>query len=142
MLSKAWRSLVARFTSKPQGQLRFWVHRDPKYQSFWQPIARHDQQPRLQIQVYLEASNLGAAACWIVAAVLADVPAIQTVIGVRDASTRKFAPDNPLPPRQLTTVSLQFLVNGQSVSSHEPFRGTLVLTEQAGGRHFIKVVMH
>jgi hypothetical protein len=65
-----------------------------------------------------------------------------SVIGVRDAKSHKFAHDNPLPPRQLTTVSLLFLVNGQSHSIGEPFRATVLLTDHVGGRHPLKVIMH
>jgi len=112
------------------------------YQSVWHPIVTPNQQPGMQIQIYLEASNMAAGAYRIVAAEIADMPAIQTVIGVRDAKSRKFAHDNPLPPRQLTTVSLHFLVNGQSYSLGGPFRATVILTDHVGGRHLIKVIMH
>ena len=142
MFGKARQWLTARLGSKQQDPLRLFVHRHPMYQSVWQPIVTPDKQPGLQIQIYLEVSNRAAGACWIVAAEIADMPAIQTVIGVRDAKSRKFAHDNPLPPRQLTTVSLLFLVNGQSHSIGEPFRATVVLTDHVGGRHPLKVIMH
>jgi hypothetical protein len=96
----------------------------------------------MEIQIYLEASNMAAGAYGIVAAEIADMPAIQTVIGVRDARSHRFAHDNPLPPRQLTTVSLHFLVNGQSHSIGEPFRATVILTDHVGGRHSLIVIMH
>jgi hypothetical protein len=142
MFGKARQWLTARLGSKQQDPLRLFVHRHPMYQSVWQPIVTPDQQPGLQIQIYLEVSNRAAGACWIVAAEIADMPAIQTVIGVRDAKSHKFAHDNPLPPRQLTTVSLLFLVNGQSHSIGEPFRATVLLTDHVGGRHPLKVIMH
>jgi hypothetical protein len=141
MFGKAWRWLTAR-GGKQQDPLRLFVHRHPMYQSFWHPIATPNRQPGMQIQIYLEASNLAAGAYRIVAAEIADMPAIQTVIGVRDAKSRKFAHDNPLPPRQLTTVSLHFLVNGQTPSIGEPFRATVILTDHVGGRHPLKVIMH
>jgi hypothetical protein len=142
MFGKAWRWLTARLSGKEQGPLRLFVHRHPMYQSVWQPIVTPDQQPGMQIQIYLEASNMAAGAYRIVAAEIADMPAIQTVIGVRDAKSRKFANDNPLPPRQLTTVSLHFLLNGQSYSIGQPFRATVILTDHVGGRHPLKVIMH
>jgi hypothetical protein len=142
MFGKARQWLTARLSSRQQDPLRLFVHRHPMYQSVWQPIVTPDKQPGLQIQIYLEASNMAAGAYWIVAAEIADMPAIQTVIGVRDAKSHKFAHDNPLPPRQLTTVSLLFLVNGQSHSIGEPFRATVVLTDHVGGRHPLEVIMH
>ena len=142
MFGKAWRWLTARLSGKQQGPLRLFVHRHPMYQSVWQPIVTPDKQPGMQIQIYLEASNMADGAYWIVAAEIADMPAIQTVIGVRDAKSRKFANDNPLPPRQLTTVSLHFLVNGQSHAIGEPFRATVILTDHVGGRHSLIVIMH
>ena len=141
MFGKAWRWLTAR-SGKQQGLLRLFVHRHPMYQSFWHPIVAPNQQPGMEIQIYLEGSNMAAGAYRIVAAEIADLPAMQTVIGVRDARSHKFAHDNPLPPRQLTTVSLHFLVNGQSYSLDEPFRATVILTDHVGGRHLLKVIMH
>jgi hypothetical protein len=142
MFGKAWRWLTARLSGRQQGPLRFFVHRHPMYQSFWHPIVTPNQQPGLQIQIYLEASNMAAGAYRIMAAEIAGIAAIQTVIGVRDARSRKFAHNNPLPPRQITTVSLHFLVNGQSYSLGEPFRATVILTDHVGGRHLLKVIMH
>ena len=141
MFGKAWRWLTAR-SGKQQSLLRFFVHRHPMYQSFWHPIATLNRQPGMQIQIYLEASNMAAGAYRIVAAEIADMPATQTVIGVRDAKSRKFAHDNPLPPRQLTTVSLHFLINGQFHSIGEPFRANVILTDHVGGRHSLIVIMH
>jgi hypothetical protein len=142
MLGKAWQWLTARLGGTQQNALRLFVHRHPTYQSFWQPMVTPDNQPGTQIQIYLEASNMAAGAYGIVAAEIADMPALQTVIGVRDAKSRTFAPDNPLPPRQLTTISLHFLINGQSRSIGEPFRATVILTDHVGGRHSLIVIMH
>jgi hypothetical protein len=61
---------------------------------------------------------------------------------VRDARTHEFAPDNPLPPRQLTTVSLHFLIDANASPVGEPFRATVVLTDHVGGRHLVDVIMH
>jgi hypothetical protein len=112
------------------------------YPSFWHPMPTPDQQPGMEIQIHLEASNMAASAYRIVAAEIAGLSAIQTVIGVREARTHQFAQNNPLPPRQITTVSLHFLVDGQSCSIDEPFRATVILTDHAGERHPIKVIMH
>ena len=144
MLGKAWRWLASRLDNKQQGQrrLRFSVHRHPTYQSFWRPAATPDQAPRLEIQVFLEASNMSADACRITAAEIAGMPAIEAVIGVRDAGTGTFARDNPLPPRQITTLSLHFLVDGQAVSGGDPFSAVLILTDDVGERHPVKVIMH
>jgi hypothetical protein len=142
MFGKGWQWLTARFGRRQQGDLRFSVHRHPMYESFWRPTATPGQDPRLEIQIYLEAGNMAADAYWIVAAELAGMSAIQTVIGVRDASTRTFAPHNPLWPRQLTTLSLHFLIDGQSHSSGDPFRATVVLTDHVGRTHPVKVLMH
>ena len=142
MFGKAWRWLTARLSGKQQGPLRFSVHPHPMYQSVWHPIVTPNQPPGMRIQICLEASNMAAGAYRIVAAEIAGISAIQTVIGVRDARSRKFAHNNPLPPRQLTTLSLHFLVNGQSYSLGEPFRATVILTDHVGGRHLIKVIMH
>ena len=141
MFGKAWQWLTTR-SGKQQDPLRLFVHRHPMYQSSWHPIVTPNKQPGMEIQIYLEASNLAAGAYTIVAAEIADMSAIQTVIGVRDARSHKFAHDNPLPPRQLTTVSLHFLVNGQSHSIGEPFRATVILTDHVGGRHPLEVIMH
>jgi hypothetical protein len=111
------------------------------YESFWRSTTTPGQDLRLEIQIYLEASNMAPDAYWIVAAELAGISAIQTVIGVRDARARTFAPDNPLWPRQLTTLSLHFVIDGQSHSSGEPFRGTVVLTDHVGRTH-PNVLMH
>jgi hypothetical protein len=142
MLNKAWRSLMARFGGKPQGRLRLSVHRDPLYPSSWQPIETSGAPPRTEIQLYLEASNLGADACWITTAEIDGAPVLQTAIGVRDAATHKFAPDNPLPPRRLTTLSLRFLIDGEPPATGEPFRATVILTDHAGSRHFVHVILH
>jgi hypothetical protein len=142
LFGKAWEWLTARVGGKQQGQLRLFVHRHPRYRSFWQPIATPDQQLRTEIQIHLEASNLAASACRIMTAEIAGMPATQTVIGVRDVRTGKFAPDNLLPPRQLSTVSLHFLVDGQSPSIAERFRATVILTDHVGKRHPITVIMH
>jgi hypothetical protein len=142
MLGKAWQWVTARLNGKQQGGVRLFVHPHPMYQSFWHPMAMPNEQPGLQIQIYLEASNMAASAYWIMAAEIAGMPAVQTVIGVREAKSGKFAPDNPLPPRQLTTVSLLFLVDGQSHPIGEPFRATVILTDHVGGRHPLKVIMH
>jgi hypothetical protein len=142
MFGKAWWWLTARLNGKQQGKLRLLVHRHPMYPSFWHPMPTPDQQPGMEIQIHLEASNMAASAYRIVAAEIAGLSAIQTVIGVREARTHKFAQNNPLPPRQITTVSLHFLVDGQSCSIDEPFRATVILTDHAGERHPIKVIMH
>src|SRR3977135_3604318 len=82
MFGKAWRWLTAR-SGKQQGRLGLFVHRHPMYQSFWQPIVTPNKQPGMQIQIYLEASNMAAGAYGIVAAEIADRPATQTLIGER-----------------------------------------------------------
>ena len=68
MFGKAWRWLTAR-SGKQQGLLRLFVHRHPMYQSFWQPIVTPNKQPGMQIQIYLEASNM-AAGCAMYSATL------------------------------------------------------------------------
>jgi hypothetical protein len=141
MFGKAWQWLTAR-SGKQQGALRLFVNRHPMYQSSWRAIVAPDKQPGMEIQIYREVSNMAAGAYRIVAAEIADMPALQTFIGVRDARSRKFAHDNPLPPRQLTTVSLHFLINEQSHSIGEPFRATVILTDHVGARHPLKVIMH
>lgn len=142
MFGKAWGWLTARLGSQPQGRLRFSVHRHPMYPSSWGPVAVSDQPPRLQIKVHLEASNMAAEPCWITGAEIDGLRASETVIGVRDARTGKFAHDNPLPPRHLATVSLDFLIDGHSHPTDEPFRATLILTDHLGERHPVKVTMH
>ena len=142
MFDKGWRWLTGRFGRKQQGELRFSVHRHPMYESSWRPAMVPGEDRHLEVQIYLEAGNMAADAYWIVAAELAGMPALQTAIGVRDAKTRTFAPDNPLAPRQLTTLSLHFLIDGQSHSSEEPFSATVVLTDHTGRTHPVKVLMH
>src|SRR5262245_36790692 len=68
MFEKSWRRLTARLNGKPHSRLRFTVHRHPEYQSFWHPSVTADQRPGLQIQIYLEASNLADNPFWIMAA--------------------------------------------------------------------------
>lgn len=142
MFNKAWRWLTAQLGGKPPDQLRLRVHRDPKYPSSWLPVYTLGQQPRLEIQIYLEADNEAAAPCWIAAAEIAGAPMVKTVIGVRDAKTGTFAADNPLPPRHLSTVSLHFLVDGPPPLVGEPFDALVILTDHAGARHSVKVTMH
>jgi hypothetical protein len=142
MLGKAWGWLTARLGGQPLGRLRLSVHRHPMYESLWRPSTISDQPSRLEIQIYLEASNMANEPCWITAAEIDGMPAVETVIGVRDAKTAKFAPDNPLPPRHIAVVSLHFLIDGQSPSAGEPFRAALVLTDHLGERHHTKVIMH
>jgi hypothetical protein len=142
MLGKAWGWLTARFGGQPQGRLRFSVHRHPSYQSFWRPSDASQRTPRMEIQIYLEASNMTNQPRRIADAGIEGMPARATVvIGVRDAGTGKFAPDNPLPPQRLAVVSLLFLIDGQSQSVDEPFQALLLLTDDRGERHSTKVVM-
>ena len=142
MLGKAWGWLTGRLGGQSQGRLRFSVHRHPMYQSFWRPSVASERRRGLEIQIYLEASNTSAEPCWIAAAEIDGLPAVQAVIGVRDARSGRFAPDNPLPPRHITVVSLHFLIDGQSPSAGEPFRAILALTDHRGERHHVKVIMH
>lgn len=142
MFGKTWQWLAARLGGKPQGTLRFSVHRHPMYPSLWCPNATPGRQPEIEVQIHLEAANMAASAYWIVAAEIAGMPARQTVIGVRDSGTGTFAPDNRLPPRRLTTVSLQFLVEAQFMPTAEPFHATVILTDHVGGQHLVKVIMH
>jgi hypothetical protein len=143
MLGKAWGWLTARLGGRPQGRLRFTVHRYPAYQSFWRPSVESERAPRLEIQIYLEASNMANEPRWITAAAFEGMPSTATVvIGVRDATTGKFAPDNPLPPQRIAVVSLFFLIDGESRSADEPFHVTLLLTDDLGERHSTKVILH
>jgi hypothetical protein len=143
MLGKAWGWLTARLGRQPQGRLRLSVHRDPAYQSFWRPSVESDRTPRLEIQIYLEASNMASEPRWLAAAEFEGMPSTATVvIGVRDASTGKFAPENPLPAQRIAVVSLLFLIDGESRSADEPFHVTLLLTDDLGERHSTKVIMH
>ena len=57
-------------------------------------------------------------------------------------ATGKFAPENPLPPQRIAVVSLLFLIDGESRSADEPFHVTLLLTDDLGERHSIKVILH
>ena len=68
MLGKAWGWLTARLGGQRQGRLRFAVHRYPAYQSFWRPSEESERTPRLEIQIYLEASNMTNEPRWITAA--------------------------------------------------------------------------
>jgi hypothetical protein len=143
MLGKAWGWLTARLGRQPHGRLRLSVHRDPAYQSFWRPSVESDRTPRLEIQIYLEASNMTNQPRWLAAAEIEGMPSTAiVVIGVRDAGTGKFAPENPLPPQRIAVVSLLFLIEGQSQSANEPFHVTLLLTDHLGERHYTKVIMH
>jgi hypothetical protein len=143
MLGKAWGWLTARLGGQRQGRLRFAVHRYPAYQSFWRPSEESERTPRLEIQIYLEASNMTNEPRWIAAAEFEGMPSTATVvIGVRDAGTGKFAPKNPLPPQRIAVVSLLFLIDGESRSADEPFHVTLLLTDDLGERHSTKVILH
>ena len=143
MLGKAWGWLTARLGGRPPGRLRFSVHRYPAYQSFWRPSEESERTPRLEIQIYLEASNMTNEPRWLTAAEFAGMPSTATVvIGVRDAATAKFAAANPLPPQRIAVVSLLFLIDGESRSADEPFHVTLLLTDDLGERHSTKVIMH
>lgn len=143
MFGKAWGWLSARLGGQPQGRLRFSVHRHPEYQSFWRPSDASQRTPQTEIQIYLEAGNMTGEPRWITGAEFEGMPAHATVvIGVRDASTGKFAPNNPLPPQRIAVVSLHFLIDGQTRSADEPFHVTLRLTDNLGERHSTKVIMH
>jgi len=143
MLGKAWGWLTARLGGQPQGRLRFSVHRHPAFQSYWRPSVESERTPRLEIQIYLEASNMSNEPRWIAAAEVEGMPSTAiVVIGVRDARIGKFAPENPLPPQQIAVVSLRFLIDGHSRSADEPFHVTLLLTDHLGERHYTKVIMH
>jgi hypothetical protein len=143
MLGKAWGWLTARLGGHRQGRLRFSVHRHPTYQSFWRPSDESERVPRLEIQIYLEASNMTNEPRRITAAEIEGMPSTATVvIGVRDAGTAKFAAANPLPPQRIAVVSLLFLIDGQSRSADEPFHVTLLLTDDLGERHSTKVILH
>jgi hypothetical protein len=142
MLNKAWRSLRARLGNGQRRPLKLMVHRAPMYPSFWEPVVLPDRQPGVLVQVHLEASNMTDRAYGIVTAELSGLPARETVIGVRDPKTRNFAPDNPLPARQIATVSLQFLIDGGPAAPDAPFRATLVLTDHLGGTHATQVILH
>ncbi len=88
MLGKAWGWLTARLGGHHQGRLRFSVHRHPTYQSFWRPGDESEQPPRLEIQIYLEASNMTNEPRWLAAAEIEGMPSTAiVVIGVRDATT-------------------------------------------------------
>lgn len=142
MLGKAWGWLTGRLGGRPLGRLRFSVHRHPTYPSFWRPSDASQRTPRMEIQIHLEASNMTNAPRWLTAAEIEGMPAHATVaIGVRDSSTGKFAPENPLPPQRIAVVSLLFLIDGQSRSVDEPFHATLLLTDDLGERHSTKVIM-
>lgn len=143
MLGKAWGWLTARLGGHRQGRLRFAVHRYPAYQSFWRPSEESERTPRLEVQIFLEASNMTNEPRWIAAAAFEGMPPTATVvIGVRDAETGKFAPKNPLPPQRIVVVSLLFLIDGESRSADEPFHVTLLLTDDLGERHSTKVILH
>ena len=143
MLGKAWGWLTARLGGRPQGRLRLSVHRHPAYQSFWRPSEQSERTPRLEIQIFLEASNMTNEPRRIAAAAFEGMPSTATVvIGVRDATTGKFAPDNPLPPQRIAVVSLLFLIDGESRSADEPFHVTLLLIDDLGERHSTKVILH
>jgi hypothetical protein len=142
MLGKAWSWLTARLGGQAQGRLRFTVHRHPAYPSFWRPSDASQRTPQMEVQIYLEASNMTNEPRWITAAEIEGMPAHATVaIGVRDAGTAKFATENPLPPQRIAVVSLLFLIDGQSRAIDEPFHATLLLTDDLGARHSIKVIM-
>ena len=143
MFGKAWSWLTARLGGQAQGRLRFTVHRDPAYQSFWRPSDESERTPRLEIQIYLEASNMTNEPRWVAAAEIEGMPSTATVvIGVRDATTGTFAPENPLPPQRIAVVSLLFLIDGESRAANEPFHVTLILIDHLGERHHTKVTMH
>ncbi len=142
MLGKAWAWLTARLGRQPRRRLRFSVHRHPAYQSFWRPGDDSQPTPRLEIQIYLEASNMTNVPRWITSAEIEGMPASATVvIGVRDAATGTFAAESPLPPQRIAVVSLLFQIDGQSRSVDEPFHAALRLTDHLGERHHTKVVL-
>jgi hypothetical protein len=143
MLGKAWGWLTARFGGHRQGRLRFSVHRHPAYQSFWRPSVESERTPRLEIQIFLEASNMTNEPRRIAAAAFEGMPSTATVvIGVRDPATGKYAADNPLSPQRIAVLSLLFLIEGESRSADEPFHVTLLLTDDLGERHSTKVTLH
>ena len=139
MFGKAWQWLTAR-SGRQQGPLRLFVDRHPMYQSSWRPIVTPVKQPGMEIQIYLEAINLASSAYRIVAAEIADMPAIQTPLVCATPVHASLA-RNPLPPQQLTTVSLHFLISGQPIRAMSRFVPP-DLTDHVGGRHPLKVIMH
>lgn len=143
MLGKAWGWLTARLGGQRHGRLRFSVHRHPAYQSFWRPSVEDERTPRLEIEIFLEASNTTKEPRWLAAAEFEGMPSTATVvIGVRDARTGKFAAANPLPPQRIAVVSLLFRIDGETRSADEPFHVTLLLTDDLGERHSTRVILH
>jgi hypothetical protein len=142
MLNKAWRSFRARLGSGPRRPLKLMVHRAPMYPSFWEPLVLPDGRTGLLVQLHIEASNNTNGSYRIAAAELLGLTARQTTIGVRDPKSRSFAADNPLPARQIATVSLQFLIDAGPAASEAPFRATLVLTDHLGATHSTQVILH
>jgi hypothetical protein len=112
------------------------------YPSFWEPLVLPGGQSGLLVQVHIEASNNTDRSYRIAGAELLGLSARQTTIGVRDPKTRAFAADNPLPPRQIATVSLQFLIDAEPAPPEAPFRATLALTDQLGATHSTQVILH
>ena len=99
MLGKAWGWLTARLGGHRHGRLRFSVHRHPAYQSFWRPGDDSARTPRLEIQIFLQASNMTNEPRWITAAAFEGMPSTATVvIGVRDPATGKSPPGTPCRP--------------------------------------------
>jgi hypothetical protein len=142
MLNKAWRSLRTRLGGAPRRPLKLMVHRAPMYPSFWEPLVLPDGQSGLLVQVHIEASNNTDRSYRIAGAELSGLTARQTTIGVRDPKTRSFAADNPLPARQIATVSLQFLIDAAPAPPEAPFRATLALTDNLGATHSTQVILH
>jgi|HubBroStandDraft_5_1064220.scaffolds.fasta_scaffold240629_2 hypothetical protein len=104
----------------------------------WHPAKGPGGEPMMQVAIELEASNRTDEDIRIVGARLRDHPAVQTgfTVGPRGGP---FAKDTPVLPHSRAHLVLMFFVMGRYYAPGQVFTDIVVLRDQAGRDHRLKV---
>ena len=104
----------------------------------WHPAKGAEGEAQMQIVVELEAANRTDEDIRIVSARLRDHPALQTgfTVGPRGGP---FAKDTPVPPHGRAHMVLMFFVMGRHYAPGQVFTDIVILRDQAGREHRLKV---
>jgi hypothetical protein len=104
----------------------------------WHPARGPGGEPMMQVVVELEAANRTDEDIRIVSARLRDHPALQTgfTVGPRGGP---FAKDTPVAPYGRAHLVLMFFVMGRQYAAGQVFTDMVVLRDQAGREHRLKV---
>jgi hypothetical protein len=104
----------------------------------WHPARGPGGEPMMQVVIELEAANRTDEDIRIVSARLRDHPALQTgfTVGPRGGP---FAKDTPVAPHGRAHLVLMFFVMGRHYAPGQVFTDVVVLRDQAGREHRLKV---